>query len=121
MDIGCDLADRGDVEGAQHYFERASALGDAAAAFNLGNCLAEQGLSGEAVAAYDLAIEPGETNARLNLGSSLGDLGDAHAHHNLAVLLQQRGDFVGAKEHFREAAARGDTLAAKALRDLLGD
>jgi thiamine monophosphate kinase len=44
--------------------------------------------------------------------------GDTYCHHNLAVLLSDRGDLEGALEHFREGAATGDSLAAEALRDL---
>jgi TPR repeat protein len=49
------------------------------------------------------------------------ELGDAHAHHNLAVLLERHGDLVGAERHFRQAAESGDRLAEAALRDLLED
>jgi hypothetical protein len=45
------------------------------------------------------------------------ELGDAHAHHNLAVLLESHGDLVGAERHFRQAAERG-ALAEAALRDV---
>ena len=42
----------------------------------------------------------------------------AYCHHNLAVLLAERGDFDGAVEQFRLGAAAGDQLAADALREL---
>src|SRR5919112_1304181 len=44
--------------------------------------------------------------------------GEAFCHHNLAVLLAERGDFDGAVEQFRLGAAAGDQLAADALREL---
>ena len=44
--------------------------------------------------------------------------GDTFCHHNLGVLLVDRGDLEGAIEHFRLGAASGDALAAEALRDL---
>ena len=44
--------------------------------------------------------------------------GEAYCHHNLAVLLAERGDFDGAVEQFRLGAAAGDQLAADALREL---
>ena len=44
--------------------------------------------------------------------------GDSYCHHNLGVLLAERGDFDGAEEQFRLGAAAGDELAAVALHDL---
>ena len=49
------------------------------------------------------------------------ELGDTHAHHNLAVLLNRHGDPEGAERHFRRAAQGGDMLATAAWRDLLED
>ncbi|WP_221328243.1 tetratricopeptide repeat protein [Actinoplanes sp. L3-i22] len=265
VDIGCDLADSGQAEGAEYCFRRASELGDGDGAFNLGNTLFGLGRFPEAVAAYQLALDRGVTDAWLNLGMvlhELGDLagemrayqqaeragdsggplmlafclrelgehgaalaaverasaagheraaavlacwrwdesldpalepdlragaelypsaradlgallvttgrveegrlvflrgmelgetesmvplgnlyadvlgddaaaeaayragaelGDRHAHHNLAVLLERHGDLAGAERHFRQAAAGGDTLAEAALRELLED
>ena len=115
VSIGCDLADSGEAGGAEYCFRRASDLGDAVAAFNLGNTLAGQKRFGEAVDAYELALERGETGAWLNLGMV------PHAHHNLAVLLERHGDLAGAERHFRHAAENGDTLAEAALRNLLED
>ena len=43
--------------------------------------------------------------------------GDVYCHHNLGVLLAERGDFDGAVEQFRLGAAAGDELAASALRE----
>lgn len=47
--------------------------------------------------------------------------GDAHSHHNLAVLLEEAGDRAGAERHYRLAIEGGDSLAVGALRDLLDD
>ena len=76
VDIGCDLADSGEADGAEYCFRRASDLGDAVAAFNLGNTLAGQKRLREAVDAYEVALERGETDAWLNLGMVLAELGD---------------------------------------------
>ena len=45
--------------------------------------------------------------------------GDLHAHHALGVLLLDGGDVNGAIEHFSIAAAGGDDLAARVLRQLV--
>ena len=47
------------------------------------------------------------------------ELGDAHSHHNLAVLLESQDDLDGAERHYRLAIEGGDTLAIAALRELL--
>jgi hypothetical protein len=46
---------------------------------------------------------------------------DDHSHHDLAGLLEDRGDPHGAEFHHRLGAADGDALAAAALRRLLGE
>jgi len=47
--------------------------------------------------------------------------GDLHSHHNLGVLLLDAGDVDGAVEHFSIAAAGGDDLAARVLREVLAE
>lgn len=47
--------------------------------------------------------------------------GDAHCHHNLAVLLEEGGDLEGAEAHYRMAIEGGDLLAIRSLRELLDD
>ena len=42
--------------------------------------------------------------------------GDAHSHHNLARLLEARGEREQAIEHYQAGAASGDELAAAALK-----
>ena len=44
--------------------------------------------------------------------------GETYCHHNLAVLLADRGDLDGAVEQFRLGAEAGDQFAAEALREL---
>ena len=44
--------------------------------------------------------------------------GDIYCHHNLGMLLAERGDLEGAVEQFRLGAAAGDEMAVEALRDL---
>ena len=47
--------------------------------------------------------------------------GDDHSHHDLAGLLEDRGDPDGAEFHHRLGAAHGNALAAAALRRLRGE
>ena len=78
-------------------------LGEAVAWLPLGNFYADEMRDDEAAEeAYRGGIAAGE----------------AYCHHNLAVLLAERGDFDGAVEQFRLGAAAGDQLAADALREL---
>jgi tetratricopeptide (TPR) repeat protein len=43
------------------------------------------------------------------------DSGDMWSHHNLAIILEERGDHEEAIAHYRLAAAAGSTFAATAL------
>jgi len=131
VSIGCDLADSDEAGGAEYCFRRASDLGDAAAAFNLGNCLAGQERFREAVDAYELALERGETDAWLNLGMVLEDLGDLagamRAYEQaeragdsggavmLAFALREQGERDAASEAMERAEAAGNELAAAVL------
>jgi tetratricopeptide (TPR) repeat protein len=47
--------------------------------------------------------------------------GDLHSQHTLGVLLLDSGDVDGAIEHFSIAAAGGDELAARVLREVLAE
>lgn len=108
-DLAQLLIRSGRVEEGRAVLERGVLLGEAESMLPLGNLYAD--VLGDPVAA--------ETAYRAG-----AELGDAHAHHNLAVLLGEQGDVDGALEHFRLAAAGGDSLAVQALRDLaeeLGD
>ncbi|MFI7596320.1 tetratricopeptide repeat protein [Actinoplanes sp. NPDC049681] len=129
--IGCDLPDSGEAGGAEYCFRRASDLGDAGAAFNLGNTLAGQKRFREAVGAYELALERGETDAWLNLGLVLGELGDLAGEMRayeqaeragdsggtlmLAFALRERGEHDAALEAVERASAAGNERAAAVL------
>ncbi|SDY56796.1 hypothetical protein SAMN05660209_03180 [Geodermatophilus africanus] len=84
--------------------ETGAARGEVASWLPLGNLYAnELGDPDAAEAAYRSGIAAG----------------DGHSHHNLAVLLLDRGDLDRAEFHLRLGAASGDALAAAALRRLL--
>jgi tetratricopeptide (TPR) repeat protein len=103
-DLGQLLVDTGRVEEGRLVLLRGMELGEADSMAPLGNLYTDVlGDDEAAEAAYRAGAE----------------LGDTHAHHNLAVLLQRHGDRAGAERHFRQAAEGGDTLAVAALRDLL--
>jgi tetratricopeptide (TPR) repeat protein len=95
----------GRVAEARFTLERGAKLGEVQAWLPLGNFYVE-----------DLAdVEAAEEAYRAGIAA-----GDGYCHHNLAVLLADRGDLDGAVEHFRLGAADGDDLAAQALRELGG-
>jgi tetratricopeptide (TPR) repeat protein len=90
---------------ARFVLERGAKLGEVQAWLPLGNFYVEE-----------LAdVEAAEEAYRAGIAA-----GDGYCHHNLAVLLADRGDLDGAVEHFRLGAADGDDLAAEALRELGG-
>ncbi|WP_436535551.1 tetratricopeptide repeat protein [Actinoplanes sp. HUAS TT8] len=129
--IGCDLADYGDATGAELCFRKAADLGDAVAAFNLGNTLAGQKRLHEAVDAYELAVDRGETDAWLSLGMVLDDLGDlagamraykqaeragdSGGTVSLAFSLREQGERSAAFAAMERAEAAGNRLAAAVL------
>jgi tetratricopeptide (TPR) repeat protein len=94
------------VEEARALLEEGALRGVVSSWLPLGNLYREE-LSDDvaAAAAYRAGIEGG----------------DLHAHHNLGVLLLDAGDVDGAIEHFSIAAAGGDDLAARVLREVLAD
>jgi tetratricopeptide (TPR) repeat protein len=93
----------GRVAEARFTLERGAKLGEVQAWLPLGNFYADELCDEEAAEeAYRAGIAAG----------------DGYCHHNLAVLLADRGDLDGAVEHFRLGAADGDDLAAEALREL---
>ena len=88
---------------ARAVLERGAKLGEQVAWLPLGNLYREELLDDEAAEeAYRSGINAGDT----------------YCHHNLAVLLADRGDLDGAVEQFRLGAAAGDQLAAQSLREL---
>ncbi|MGY1689102.1 tetratricopeptide repeat protein [Geodermatophilus sp. SYSU D01105] len=99
------LRETGRPAEARFVLERGAKLGEAQAWLPLGNLYADELHDEEAAEeAYRAGIAAGDT----------------YCHHNLAVLLAERGDLDGAVEHLRLGAADGDDLAAQALRDLDG-
>ncbi|CAA9251496.1 MAG: hypothetical protein AVDCRST_MAG57-2153 [uncultured Blastococcus sp.] len=102
-DLAHLLRETGRIEEARFVLERGAKLGEAVAWLPLGNFYADVMEDDEAAEeAYRGGLAAGET----------------FCHHNLAVLLAERGDFDGAVEQFRLGAAAGDALAAEALREL---
>jgi len=105
-DLGDLLVATGRVDEARQVLERGMKLGEQESMLPLGNLYADLlGDNESAEAAYRAGAE----------------LGDAHAHHNLAVLLGSQDDLEGAARHFRLAIEGGDTLSIAALRELLSD
>ncbi|GAA2643390.1 tetratricopeptide repeat protein [Paractinoplanes durhamensis] len=96
-DLGSLLVETGRVEEGRRVFLRGMELGETESMVPLGNLYAD-------VLEDDAAAE-----AAYRAGA---ELGDTHAHHNLANLLESQGDLTGAERHFRQAAEGGDTLAA---------
>jgi tetratricopeptide (TPR) repeat protein len=96
----------GRVEQARAVLEEGALLGELASWLPLGNLYRDE-LDDDvaAAAAYRAGIEGG----------------DLHSHHNLGVLLLDAGDVDGAIEHFSVAAAGGDELAARVLREVLAE
>jgi tetratricopeptide (TPR) repeat protein len=95
----------GRVAAARFALERGAKRGEAQAWLPLGNFYVEELCD----------VEAAEEAYRAGIAA-----GDSYCHHNLAVLLAERGDHDGAVEHFRLGAADGDDLAERALRDLEG-
>lgn len=92
------------VEEARALLEEGALRGEASSWLPLGNLYRDElGDDVAAAAAYRAGI----------------DVGDLHSHHNLGVLLLDSGDVEGAIEHFSIAAAGGDDLAARVLREVL--
>jgi tetratricopeptide (TPR) repeat protein len=102
-DLAHLLRETGRNDEARFVLERGAKLGEAVAWLPLGNFYADvMGDDEAAEEAYRGGLAAGET----------------FCHHNLAVLLAERGDFDGAVEQFRLGADAGDALAAEALREL---
>ncbi|MEU2347640.1 tetratricopeptide repeat protein [Modestobacter sp. NPDC049651] len=100
------LCDTGRVAEARTLLEEGALRGEVASWLPLGNLYRDE-LSDDvaAAAAYRAGIEGG----------------DLHSHHNLGVLLLDAGDVDGAIEHFSVAAAGGDEMAARVLREVLAE
>jgi len=105
-DLGDLLIATGRVDEARQVLERGMKLGELESMLPLGNLYTD--LLGDDDAA-EVAYRAG------------AELGDAHSHHNLAVLLENQDDLQGAERHYRLAIEGGDTLAMTALSKLLND
>lgn len=102
-DLGDLLRSTGRWIEARWVLERGAKLGESVCWLPLGNLYAdEMGDVESAEEAYRAGIQAGDT----------------FCHHNLGVLLADRGDLEGAVEQFRLGAASDDALAAEALREL---
>jgi tetratricopeptide (TPR) repeat protein len=94
------------VEEALALLEEGALRGEVASWLPLGNLYRDE-LDDDvaAAAAYRAGIE----------------VGDLHSHHNLGVLLLDSAAVVGAIDKFTNAAAGGDDLAARVLREVLAE
>jgi len=94
------------IEEARALLEEGALRGELSSWLPLGNLYRDE-LADDvaAAAAYRAGIEGG----------------DLHSHHNLGVLLLDAGNTDGAIEHFSIAAAGGDDLAARVLREVLAE
>jgi tetratricopeptide (TPR) repeat protein len=101
-DLAQLLRETGRPAEARFVLERGAKLGEAEAWLPLGNSYTEE--MGDA--------ESAEEAYRSGIAA-----GDVYCHHNLGVLLADRGDDEGAVEQFLLGAAAGDGLAASALRE----
>ncbi|MEX5718645.1 tetratricopeptide repeat protein [Geodermatophilus maliterrae] len=100
-DLAALLLQTGRPEEARSVLERGAKLGEQVAWLPLGNLYREElGDDEAAEEAYRAGIAAG----------------DVFCHHNLGVLLAERGDLTGAAEEFQRGADAGDQLAAAALQ-----
>ena len=100
-DLAQLLKDTGRLDEARFVLERGAKLGELEAWLPLGNLYADELRD----------VESAEEAYRSGITA-----GDVYCHHNLGVLLADRGDLEGATEQFVLGAAAGDQLAALALR-----
>jgi tetratricopeptide (TPR) repeat protein len=99
-DLAQLLRDTGRLAEARFVLERGAKIGEVEAWLPLGNFYADELLD----------VEAAEEAYRSGIAA-----GDVYCHHNLGVLLADRGDLTGAAEEFERGAAAGDQLAAAAL------
>jgi tetratricopeptide (TPR) repeat protein len=105
-DLAQLLKDTGRLAEARFVLERGAKLGEVEAWLPLGNLYADELRD----------VEAAEEAYRSGIAA-----GDVYCHHNLGVLLADRGDLEGATEQFGLGAAAGDELAAMALRQFERD
>jgi tetratricopeptide (TPR) repeat protein len=105
-DLAQLLKDTGRLAEARFVLERGAKRGEVEAWLPLGNLYADELLD----------VEAAEEAYRSGIAA-----GDVYCHHNLGVLLADRGDLDGATEQFGLGASAGDQLAAAALHQLQRD
>ncbi len=103
---------------------------------DLADLLRQAGRLDEARGVLEEGVRLGEVESMLPLGNLYADhldeddlaeatyrrgieAGDMHCHHNLAILLERRGDTQAAEKHYRLGANAGDALALSGLNELL--
>ena len=120
-DLAQLLIDTGRRSQARAELERGAKLGQRECFLPLGNLYAGDDLgdtNSDDLPAVDLpAVDLAAAEDAYRAGIAAGD---THCHHNLGVLLLQRGDEEAAEEEFRAGADAGDLLAQRALRRLQG-
>ena len=116
-DLADLLADTGRRQQARAQLELGAKLGQRECWLPLGNLLLDDARAGGGTSGADPAGEAAAEDA-YRAGLAAGDL---HCHHNLAMLLLQRGDVRGAEEHLLAGATAGDELAQRAWQDLHAD
>jgi len=112
-DLAQLLLDTGRRAQARAELERGAKLGQRECWLPLGNLFAGDDLGAVPVAGAEVDLAAAEDAYRAGIAA-----GDTHCHHNLGVLLLQRGDADAAAEEFRAGAAAGDDLAQRALQRL---
>jgi len=112
-DLAQLLLDTGRRAEARAELERGAKLGQRECWLPLGNLFAGDDLGEVPVAGGAVDLAAAEDAYRAGIAA-----GDTHCHHNLGVLLLQRGDADAAAEEFRAGAAAGDDLAERALQRL---
>jgi tetratricopeptide (TPR) repeat protein len=101
-DLAVLLRETGRADEARFVLERGAKRGDVESWLPLGNLYCE---------------ELGDVEAAEEAYRSGISAGDIYCHHNLGILLANRGDLEGAVEQFGLGAAAGDGMAASALRE----
>ena len=131
VDVGCDLAERGEHEAAADCFSRAIRMGAEWATHNLGNELVSLGRDAQSIEYFERSIAIGQSESLLNLGQvveRLGDFvraaaiyrramnaGDVNAGMSLAFLMHERGKRDEAEQAAASAARAGSPLARAVL------
>lgn len=110
------LVGDGRAHEARRVLERGTELGQVECWLPLGNLLCGDGTSADGEAGTVVDEAAAEAAYRSGI-----DAGDLHCHHNLAVLLLERGEVEEAEAHLLAGAVRGDALAQRTWRELHED